>query len=170
VAEKKVSAALMPVNYASLSIMTTLSSRSAASASSSDCHDRLSTTSPCRLVNPPCGSWPGSIPCTSRIPLPAAVGWCSIWPETISRSAVTVSETSCGAWVYGRSIRDQGRQFLVAHPSAFPAWWTSSSSRPQIRSGRRILPTSRCGGLSVPGGHCRSVLTACAQLETLQQP
>jgi len=30
-----------------------------------------------------------------------AVGWFSIWPEKGSRSAVTVSETSCGAWVTG---------------------------------------------------------------------
>ncbi len=37
---KKVSAALMPVNYANWSIMTTLSSRSAASASSSSAQRR----------------------------------------------------------------------------------------------------------------------------------
>jgi hypothetical protein len=138
----------MSVNCANWSIMTTLSSRSAASASCSDCHDRPSTTSPYRLVNPPCGSWPGSMPLTSRIPLPVAGERCSTWQEKASRSAVTVSETLCGTRIYGRSIRDQGRQFLVAHPSVFPAWWTSSGSRPQIRSRRRISPTSRCGRAS----------------------
>jgi hypothetical protein len=104
----------------------------------SGCHDRPSTRSPCLSMSPPCGSWPGSMPCTWRIPARVAGERCTTWTEKESPSAVTVSEIPCSAWVYGRSIRDKGRQFLVAHPSVFPAWWTSGSSWPQMRSGRRI--------------------------------
>ena len=142
-AEKKVSTALMPVNCVNWSIMTTLSSRSAVNKSCWGYLDPRCITSRCQCVNPRYGSWPGSMPSTWRIPPPAAVGWCSIWPETVSRSAVTVSETSCGAWDYGRSTRSLAPRCLANHQSAFPAWLMSEPSQLQIRSGRQISPTSR---------------------------
>jgi hypothetical protein len=125
--------------------MTTLSSRSAASASSSACHDRPSTTSPCLSMSPPCGSWSGSMPCTWRIPPPVAGEWCSTWTEKESPSAAIVSETSCGAWDYERSTRSPAPRCRVNHRSAFPAWLMSEPSQFRIRSGRQILPTSHCG-------------------------
>jgi transposase-like protein len=82
---KKVSTALMPVNCENWSIMTTLSSRSAVNVSCWGCQDLRCISSRCQCVNPRYGSWPGSMPSTWRIPPPAAVGWCSIWPETVSR-------------------------------------------------------------------------------------
>ena len=80
---------------------------------------------PCRCVNRRCGSWPGLTPCIWMIPAVAAAAWSLTWPEKGSRSAAIVSETSCGAWVYGRSTRNPAPRFQAIHPSGFRAWWIS---------------------------------------------
>jgi hypothetical protein len=49
-----------------------------------------------------CGSWPGSVPFTWRIPVSAAAEWWTTWPEMGSRSSVTECETSCSAGDYVR--------------------------------------------------------------------
>ena len=138
----------MPVNCESWSITTNEKSRSAVSASSWGYPDPRCTTSPSLCLNPPWGSWPGSMRCIWRIQPLEAVGWFSIWPEKGSRSAVTVSETSCAAWVYGPSTRSHAPRCQVTHRSAFPAWWTSRRSRKWIRFGQQILPISHCGRAS----------------------
>jgi putative transposase len=98
---KKVSTSLMPMNCASWSITTTPSSASAASAPCWVCRDPRSTTGPRRCANRPCRSWPGLMLTTWRIPAAAVGGWWTTSPEMGSRSAMTESETSCGAWVAG---------------------------------------------------------------------
>lgn len=85
---KKISVALTPMNCASWSIMTTLSSASVVSALCWAYRARRSTTGRCRCVNPRCGSWPGSTRSTWMIPVVAAGGWSSTWQEKGSRSAV----------------------------------------------------------------------------------
>ena len=138
----------MPVNCASWSTTITLRSASPGSVSCWGCHDPRSTTGPHRCVNRRCGSWPGSMRCIWRIPAAAAAGWWTTWPEKGSRSAVTVSETSCAAWVYGPSTRSHAPRCQVTHRSAFPAWWTSRRSRKWIRLGQQILPISHYGRAS----------------------
>ena len=91
--KKKISAALTPMNCASWSITTTLGSASAGNALCWAYHDGRSTTGQFRCVNRHCGSWPGSMPSTWRIPAVAVGGWSPTWPEKGSRSVVTVSET-----------------------------------------------------------------------------
>lgn len=91
---KTVSAALMPVNYASWSTTMTLSSASPAYVSFWACLDPRSTTGPLLCAKRRCGSWPGSMRSTWRIPAAAAAGWWTTWPEKGSRSAVTAYETS----------------------------------------------------------------------------
>ena len=142
-AQKKISAALMPVNCESLSITTIPSSASAGNARCWACPDPRSTTGRQRCVNRRCGSWPGSTLCIWRIPAAAAAGWWIIWPEKGSQSAVTGCETSCDAWVYGRSTRNRAPLFQDLPLSGFPAWWTSNRSPGWIRSGRPTSPTSR---------------------------
>ena len=66
------------------------------------------------------------------------------WPERESRSIVTGYETSCAAWVYGRSTRSPEPQSQELHPSDFSVLWMSARSRLRIRSGQPISPTSRC--------------------------
>ena len=132
----------MPVNCANWSITTTPSSASAANVRSCACLDPRCTTSPYRFGNRRCGSWPGSIVATWRIPAAAAAGWWGIWPGMGFRSAVTAYETSCAAWAYGRSTRDPAPPFQGIHPSAIPAWWISTNSLPWIRYGLLISPTS----------------------------
>ena len=133
----------MPVNDASWSITTTLSSASTANVRCSACPDPRSTTGRRRCVNRRSGSWPGSTLCIWRIPAAAAAGWWIIWPGTGSQSAVTGCETSCDAWVYGRSTRNRAPLFQDLPLSGFPAWWTSNRSPGWIRSGRPTSPTSR---------------------------
>jgi len=133
----------MPVNCASWSITTTPSSASAANVRSWACLDPRCTTSPYRFGNRRCGSWPGSIVATWRIPAAAAAGWWGIWPGMGSRSAVTEYETSCAARGYGRSSRDPAPLFQGIHASAIPAWWISTNSLQWIRYGLPISPTSR---------------------------
>ena len=106
------------------------------------------TTGPYRCGNRSCGSWPGSMFSTWRIPAAAASGWWTTWPEIGSRLAVTGCETSCGAGVYGRSTRNRAQRFLVIHPSDSPAWWISAWSLLWFRCGLPISPTSRCGKVS----------------------
>ena len=96
---KKISAALTPMNCASWSIQASLGSASAANALCWAYRDRRSTTGQFRCVNRRCGSWPGSMPSTWRIPAVAVGGWSSTWPEKGSRSVVIECETSCAARV-----------------------------------------------------------------------
>jgi len=138
----------MPVNCASWSITTTPISASAANACCWVWLDPRCTTGPYRCGNRPCGSWPGSMFSTWRILAAAAAGWWTTWLEMGSRSAVTGCETSCGAWVYGRSTRNRAPRSLVIHPSDSPAWWISAWSLLWIRCGLPISPTSRCGKVS----------------------
>jgi len=144
VAQKKVSAALMPVSYASWSITTTPSSASAANVRSWAWPDPRSITGPRRCGHRPCGSWRESTLSTWMIPAAAAAEWLTTWPETGSRSAATGCETLCGAWVYGRSTRSHAPQSQASRRSAIPAWWTSSWSQQWTRSGPPTSPTSRC--------------------------
>jgi len=132
----------MPVNCASWSITNTLTSASAANARCWGCPGPRSITGPHRCGNRSCGSWPGSMRCTWRIPAAAAAGWWTTWPERESRSVVIGSETSCGAWVCGRSTRNPEPPRRGRHQSDFPAWWISSRSRRWIRCGRVTSPTS----------------------------
>ena len=55
---KKVSAAVMLMNYASWSITNTLTSASAGNVRCWGCPDPRSTTGPHRCGDRPCGSWP----------------------------------------------------------------------------------------------------------------
>ena len=72
---KKISAALMPVNCASWSITTIQSSASAGNARCWVCPNRRSVTGRYRCVNRRCGSWPGSMRSTWRIPAAAVAAW-----------------------------------------------------------------------------------------------
>ena len=90
---KKISAAVMPVNFASLSIQTTLSSASAASASFWVCLDPPITIGPIQSGNPLWASWPGSMRFTWRIPVAVAAGWWTTWPDKAFRSAEIEYET-----------------------------------------------------------------------------
>jgi len=132
------------MNDESWSILTTGSSRLAANVSCLDWPDPPTTTSQFLSVIPRWRSWPGSMPSTWRIPPVVAAGLFTIWPEMAFRSAATECVTSCAAWVYGRSTRNQGRQFQAVLLSGFPVWWTSIKSNPLIRFGQRISPISRC--------------------------
>ena len=134
----------MPVNCASWSITTIQSSPSAGNARCWVCPDRRSITGRCRCVNRRCGSWPGSMRSIWRIPAAVAAGWWSTWPEKGSRSAVIGYETSCAAWVYGRSTRSPAPRSQASHRSDTPVLWTSSRSGPWTRSGPRTSPTSLC--------------------------
>jgi len=126
---KKVSAALMPMNYASWSITTIPSSASAAKACCWGCLDPRCTTGPHRCGNRCYGSWQGSMLSIWKIPAAVAAGWWPIWPEMRSRSAVIGCETSCAAWGYGRSTRNPAPQFPGIPPSVFHVWWISAWSR-----------------------------------------
>jgi len=134
----------MPVNCASWSITTTLSSASAANVRCWRCLDRRSTTDPHRCGSRRCGSWPGSMLSTWKIPAAAAAGSWTTSPEMGSRSAVTGYETPCAAWGYGRSTRNPESRSLANHRSAIPALWTSGWSPQWIRSGPPISRISRC--------------------------
>jgi transposase len=113
------------LNCASWSITTTLSSASAANAPCWVCPDRRSITGRHRCVNRRCGSWPGSMRSTWRIPAAVAAGWWSTCPERGSRSAVIGCETLCDARVYGRSTRSPAPPFQVIHRNAILAGWMS---------------------------------------------
>ena len=89
----KISAALIAVNCETWPITTTLSSASAATVYCWVYQDRRMTTGPHRCRNRRCGSWPGSMLSTWKIPAAAAAGWSSTWPEKESRSAATGCET-----------------------------------------------------------------------------
>jgi hypothetical protein len=114
---KKISAAVTLVNYASWSITTTPSSVSAGNARCWFCPDPRAITGRHRCGNRPCRSWPGSILPTWRPPAAVAAGWWSTRPERGSRSAAIGCETSCGAWVYGRSIRSHAPRPKETHQS-----------------------------------------------------
>ena len=126
------------------SIQTTGSSRLAANVSCLGWPDPPTTTNQFLSVIPLWRSWPGLMPSTWKIPAVVAGGLFTIWPEKAFRLAATECVTSCAAWVYGRSTRNQGRPFQAALLSGFPVWWTSTGSHPLIRFGRRISPISRC--------------------------
>ena len=130
------------------SIQTTGSSRLAANVSCLDWPDPPTTTNQLQSVIRLWRSWPGLMPSTWKIPAVVSAGLFTIWPEKAFRLAETECVTSCAAWVYGRSTRNQGRQFQAALLSAFPVWWTSTRSHQLIRFGRRISPTSRCAKAS----------------------
>ena len=147
-AQKKISAALTLVSFASWSITTTPRSASAANLRCWACRGPRSTTGQHRCVNRRSGSWPGSILSTWRIPAAAAAGWWTTWPEKGFRAAAIGCETSCGAWVYGRSTRSHEQRFQETRRSDSPVWWTSGWSRLWIRSGPPTSPTSRCRRVS----------------------
>lgn len=169
-AQKTISAALMPVNCASWLITTTPSSASAVNVRCWGCLDRRSTTGPHRYGNRRCGSWPGSTPSIWMIPAVAAAGWWTTWPERESRSVVIGCETSCAAWGYGRSTGNRAPRFQEIQQSAFPAWWISTQSRLWIRSGHGHHLHPAAEGVPLPGGDPGSVLQERTQLEALQQP
>jgi len=148
VAQKKISTALMPMNCASWSITITLISASAANVSCWLCPGPRSTTDPYRCGNRRCESWPGLILSTWKLPAAAAAGWWTTWQEMGSQSAATGCETSCGAWVCERFIRNHAPQFQVILPSAFRAWLISTRSRLSIRSGLPTSPTFLYRGVS----------------------
>lgn len=102
------------------------------------------TTGRCRCVNRRCGSWPGSTPSTWRILAAVAAGSWTTWPEKGFRSAATGCETSCAAWVYGRSTRNPAPRSQESRQGAIPAWWISGWSPQWIRSGPPTSLTSRC--------------------------
>jgi len=141
---KKISAALTLVSFASWSNTTIQSSASAGNAACWVCSDARSITGRHRCGNRRCTSWLGSILSTWRIPAAAAAGWWTTWPEKGFRSAAIGHQTSCGAWVYGRSIRSHEPRFQETHRSDSPVWWTSGWSRLWIRSRPPTSPTSRC--------------------------
>ncbi len=132
--------------------------------------DQRSTTGQCRCANRCCGSWPGLTRCTWTTLAVAAGGWLLTWPEKGSRSAVTVSETSCGAWAYGRTTRNPGPRFQAIHPSGFLAWSISEDYVCGSRLGHRHHLHPAEERLSLPGGDYGSPPQACAQLEAIQQP
>jgi hypothetical protein len=78
-----------------------------------------------------------------KIPAAAAAGWWTTWPEMGFRSAVAECETSCDAWVYGRSTRNRAPRSLVIRPSDSAAWWISAWSWQWTRCGPPISPISR---------------------------
>jgi len=82
---KKISAALMPMNDESWSILTTGSSRLAANVSCMDWPDPPSTTSQLQSVIPRWRSWPGLMPSTWRIPAVVAAGLFTILPDMAFR-------------------------------------------------------------------------------------
>jgi len=84
-----------------------------------------STTGPHRCRNRLCGSWPGSLLSTRSIHAAVAAGWWTTWPEKRSRSGMIGYETSCSAWVDGRSTRNPVPRSQENCQSAIPAWWTS---------------------------------------------
>ena len=133
----------MPVNSESWSITATLSSASAVSVRCWACLDPRSTSGPHRCANQRCGSWRGSTLSTWRIPAVEAAGWCTTWARRGSRSAETVCETSCAAWVYGPSTRSLEPRCMDSHRRGFPAWWIQSRSPQSIRSGQPTSPTFR---------------------------
>jgi len=138
----------MPVNCASWSITTIQSSASAGNAPCWICPEPRSITGRHRCGNRRCGSWPGSMRSTWRIPAAGVAGLSSTWPEKGYRSAAIGYETLCAAWVYGRSIRNPAPRFQESHRSDSPVWWTISRSRKWTRSGRPTSPTSRCRRVS----------------------
>jgi hypothetical protein len=158
VAQKKISAALTPVNYESWSITTTLSSASADSVCCWACRDQRSTTGRCQCVNRHCGSWPGSTLSTWRITAVAAAGWSLTWPDKGSRSAATVCQATSG---FGPPATRK-----LAHPTGAPsglvdrligvAWagWCEGSSF-SCGCWPGVLGVLRCssGSLFSAGGH-----------------
>jgi transposase-like protein len=114
--KKKISAALTLVNFASWSITTIQSSASVVNVPCWVCPDPRFITGRHRCGNRRCASWPGSMLSTWRIRAAVAAGWWSNWPERESRSAAIGCETSCAAWVYGRSRRSHAPRFQGTHP------------------------------------------------------
>ena len=76
------------------------------------------TTSPYRCVNRYCRSRPVSMLSNWRIP----AEWSISWPEKKSRTAVIERETTCGAWVDGRSTNSNAPWFRETHKRNFTAW------------------------------------------------
>ena len=86
---KKASAPVMPVNYASWSITSTLKTVSAANVRCWGCRDPRCTTGPNRCGNRRCRSWQESMLSIWRIPTAAAAEWWASRPEIGSQSVVT---------------------------------------------------------------------------------
>ena len=147
-AQKKISAVVMPMTYENWLIMKIPNSLSVGSVSCLDCHAQRCITSQFPCVSLRSASWPGSTPSTLRIQRPEAGGWLITWPMKAFRSVATECGTSCAAWGYERFIRNLALQFLAIQPSDFRAWLISIRSRLSIRSGRLISPTSPCGKAS----------------------
>lgn len=74
----------------------------------------------------------------------AADGWSATWPEKGSRSAVTVSDTSCAEWACGRNTRNPITRFPAILQSVIPAWWIARRSRRLIRCEPLTSHTSHC--------------------------
>ena len=95
--KEKISAALTPLNCRSWSIQTTLSFVSTSNVRCWAYPDRRMTTGQHRCGRRRCGSWPGLMLSTWRIPAAVAAGWSSTWPGKASRLAAIGCETSCAA-------------------------------------------------------------------------
>jgi hypothetical protein len=165
---KKVSAALKTMNYKSWYIKTTLSSASDVSVRCWVFRDPSSTSGLRQWVNRRCGSCPGSILSTRRIPAAVAAGCSLTWPDKRYRSAAKECETSSATWVSGRSTNSHAQRWLAIPPSGFPAWWISSRSRRWIKCGPPTSPTPTAEGILLPGGDHRSPFQTCSQLEVVE--
>jgi len=111
--------------------------------------DPRCTTSPSLCLNPPWGSWPGSMRCIWRIQPLEAVGMVQYLPEKGSRSAVDRSETSMRCMGFtGASTRSHAPRCQVDPSERFPAWWTSKEVNGSGISWAQILPISHYGRAS----------------------
>jgi len=159
----------MPVNFASLSIQTTLSSASAASASFWVCLDPPITIGPLQSGNRLWASWPGLMRFTWRIPVAVAAGWWTTWPEKAFRSAEIEYETSCSGWIYGRFTRSHAPQLPVIHLSVIHALWISIKSSQSIRRGIQTSCKFHCKRPSISRSDRGPILQARTQLEAVKQ-
>jgi len=99
------------------------------------------TTSQYQLIRRRCGSWLGSMPGTLKTPQQAAVAWSTTLLAKALKLGVTVCDTSCAAWVYGRFIRNPGPQFPAIQLNDFSALLSWIRSARRMRSGRQTLRT-----------------------------
>ena len=109
--------------------MNTHSFRFGVNVSCWDYRNLPSTTGLFRSEPTLSGSWPGSMPGTWRILLQGADAWSTTWPPTGSRRGATGCDTSCFAWGYEPSTRNQGRPFLVMQRNDSRALWTLRSGQ-----------------------------------------
>jgi len=144
----KKSQLLMPVNCASWSITTSQISASAGNAPCWVSSDPCFITGLHRCVNRRCGSWPGSMCSTWRIPAAGVAGWRSTWLEKGFRSAAIDYETSCGGWVCGLSTRNHAPRFQETHRSDCPCLLDLKQAMTVDQNWAIDTPTSPCRGVS----------------------